>query len=73
VLLLVVLPEKPVEGYLSAQDGEKQREDTVGEVVAPGGVDDEGARDGQGGDDKEEGRPEHHGAEGTPEDALPVA
>src|SRR5918994_6366048 len=47
-LLFVVLPEKPVQSYLCAEDGEEEGEESVAEVVAPGGIDDEGAGDGEG-------------------------
>jgi hypothetical protein len=42
LVLFVVLPEQPVQGYLGAKDGEEQGEEAVAEVVDPGGVDDEG-------------------------------
>src|SRR5215207_4313213 len=59
-LLLVVFPQKPVQSYLGAEDGEQKGEEAVAEFVAPGGVDDEGAGDGEGGDDEEKGDPEHN-------------
>ena len=47
-LFLVVFPQKPVQCYLGAEDGEEQGEEAVAEIVGPGGVDDEGAGDSQG-------------------------
>ena len=47
-LLLVVFPQKPVNGYLGAEDGEEEGEDAVAEIVVPCCVDDEGAGDGEG-------------------------
>lgn len=41
-LFFLVLPDKPVYGYLGAQDGQEEGEDAVLEVVAVGRVDDEG-------------------------------
>src|SRR5918997_5083554 len=72
-LAFVVLPQKPVQGDLGAQDGEEQGEEAVGKVVAPSGVDDQGAGDGQGGDYKEEGYAQNRGAEGTLYDAIAAA
>src|ERR671917_2377512 len=69
-LLLLVLPQKPVYGYLGAKDGQEEGEGAVLQVVAVGGVDDEGARDGEGRDDKEEGNAEHGDAEGPADGAV---
>lgn len=69
-LLLLVLPQKPVYGYLGAKDGQEEGEGAVLEVVAVGGVDDEGARDGEGRDDEEEGNAEHGDAEGPADGAV---
>ena len=41
-VVLVVLPEEPIEGYLGAEDGEKEGEEAVTEVVEPGCIDYEG-------------------------------
>ncbi len=69
-LLFLVLPHKPVYGDLGAQDGQEEGEDAVLEVVAVGGVDDQGARDGEGGYDEEEGDAEHGDAEGPADGAV---
>ncbi len=69
-LLFLVLPHKPVYGDLGAKDGEQEGEDAVLEVVAVGGVDDEGARDGEGRDDEEEGDPEYGDAEGSADGSV---
>src|SRR5215210_3977135 len=73
MLLFVVLPQNPVKGDLCAEDGEEKGEEAVAEVVAPGGVDDEGAGDGEGGDYEEEGDPEHHRTEGPSDDPVLAA
>src|ERR671917_207496 len=52
-LLLLVLPQKPVYGYLGAKDGQEEGEGAVLEVVAVGGGDTEGAREGEGHGDAE--------------------
>ena len=67
--LLIVFPEKPVHGYLGAQDGEEEGEEAVAKVVAPGGVDDEGTGDDKGGDDEEERDPEYAGPQRAPDGA----
>src|ERR671921_2122803 len=72
-LAFVVLPQKPIQSDLGAEDGEEQGEEAVGEVVAPGGVDDERAGDGERGDDEEEGDPEHQCAECPAEDTFLAA
>ncbi len=69
-LLLLILPQKPVYGNLGAQDGQEECEDAVLEVVAVGGVDDQGAGDGEGRDDEEEGNAEHGDAEGPADGAV---
>ena len=69
-VVLVVLPEEPVEGYLGAKDGEKECEEAVAELVKPGGIDDEGGGDHEGGDDEEEGGPEEGHAEGAPDGTV---
>lgn len=68
--LLLVFPQKPVYGDLGAQDGEEECEDAVLEFVAVGGVYDEGAGNGQGRDDEEEGDAEDGDAQGPADGAL---
>ena len=70
LFFLIVLPKKPIECYLAAEDGEEQGEDAVAEVVDPGCVDYEGGGDGEGGDDEKECGPEHERAEGAPEGVI---
>src|SRR3712207_6873212 len=70
LLLLFILPQKPVYGDLGAQDGEQEGEDAVLEVVAVGSVDDEGAGDGEGRYDEDEGYAEHGDAEGPADGAV---
>ena len=70
--LLIVFPEKPVHGYLGAQDGEEEGEEAVAEVVAPGRVDNEGAGDSEGGDDEEERDPEYSCPQSAPNEAGAV-
>ena len=55
---VLLVPGEPREGGLGAQDGEEEGERAVFEVVEPGGVDDEPGRDGDGGNDEEEGEEE---------------
>ena len=62
--LFLILPQKPVDCDLGAQDGEEEREDAVLEVVAVGRVDDEGAGDCEGGDHEKEGNAEYGEAQG---------
>src|SRR3712207_5396539 len=69
-LLFLVLPQKPVYGDLGTQDGEEEGEDAVLEVVAVGGVDDEGAGDGEGRDDEEERNAEDGEAEGPADGSV---